>query len=197
MKCFYLQQHFVVQPLCHVWLCNPWTVTRQDSLSFTISQSLLKFITIEMVMPSKHLILSWPLLLLSIFPSIRIFSKESALHIKWPKYWSFSFGISPFNKSVHFSCSVVSDFLRPHESQHARPPCPSPTPRVHSDSSPSSRWCHPTISSSVVPFSSCPQSFPASGFFFKWVSSSHQVAKVLELQLQHQSSQCIFRVDFL
>ena len=67
--------------------------------------------------------------------------------------------------SVQFSLSVVSDSLRPHELQHTRPPCPSPTPRVHSDSCPSSRWCHPAISSSVVPFSSCLQSFPASGAF--------------------------------
>ena len=67
--------------------------------------------------------------------------------------------------SVHFSCLVVSDSLRPHESQHARPPCPSPTPRVHSDSHPSSQWCHPAISSSVIPFSSCPQSLPASESF--------------------------------
>ena len=59
----------------------------------------------------------------------------------------------------------MSNSLRPHESQHARPPCPSPTPGVHPDSRPSSRWCHPAISSSVVPFSSCPQSFPASGSF--------------------------------
>ena len=59
----------------------------------------------------------------------------------------------------------MSHSLQPHESQHARPPCPSPTPRVYSNSCPSSRWCHPTISSSVVPFSSCPQSFPASGSF--------------------------------
>ena len=65
--------------------------------------------------------------------------------------------------SVQFSRSVVSDSLRPHGLQHARPPCPSPTPRVHPNPCPSSRWCHPTISSSVVPFSSCPQSFPASG----------------------------------
>ena len=64
--------------------------------------------------------------------------------------------------SVH---SVMSDSLRPHESQHARPPCLSPTLRVHSNSCPLSRWCHPTISSSVVPFSSCPQSFPTSGSF--------------------------------
>ena len=67
--------------------------------------------------------------------------------------------------SVQFSRSVVSDSLRPHESQHARPPCPSPTPRVYSNSCPLSQWCHPAISSSVVPFSSCPQSLPASGSF--------------------------------
>ena len=66
--------------------------------------------------------------------------------------------------SVQFSVSVVSDCLRPHESQHTRPPCPSPTPGVHSNSHPSSWWCHPAISSSVVPLSSCPQSLPASVF---------------------------------
>ena len=83
--------------------------------------------------------------------------------------------------SVQFSRSVVSDSLRPHESQHARPPCPSPTPRVHSDSRPSSRWCHPAISSSVVPFSSCPQSLPASESFpvsqlFTWDGQSPGVS---------------------
>ena len=62
--------------------------------------------------------------------------------------------------SVQFSCSVVSDSLRPHESQHARPPYPTPTPGVHWDSHPSNQWCHSAISSSVIPFSSCPQSFP-------------------------------------
>ena len=67
-------------------------------------------------------------------------------------------------RSVQFSRSVMSDSLRPHESQHARPPCPSPTPGVHADSRPLSQWCHPAISSSVVPFSSCPQSLPASVF---------------------------------
>jgi len=72
-----------------------------------------------------------------------------------------SWHLVPFS-SVQFSRSVVSDSLRPHESQHARPPCPSPTPRVHSNSHPLSQWCHPAISSSVVPFSSCPQSLPAS-----------------------------------
>ena len=70
-----------------------------------------------------------------------------------------------FNISVQFSCSVMSDSLRPHESQHARPPCSSPTPGVHPNSRPSSQWCHPTISSSVIPFSSCPKFLPASGSF--------------------------------
>ena len=78
---------------------------------------------------------------------------------------------------VQFSRSVVSDSLRPHESQHARPPCPSQTPRVHPNSCASSWWCHPAISSSVVPFSSCPQSLPASGSFpmsqfFAWGGQS-------------------------
>ena len=84
--------------------------------------------------------------------------------------------------SVQFSRSVGSDSLRPHESQHARPPCPSPTPGVYSNSCPSSRWCHPAISSSVLPFSSCPQPLPASGSF-PMSQSSNQVAKVLEFQL--------------
>ena len=79
--------------------------------------------------------------------------------------------------SVQFSHSVVSDSMRPHESQHARPPCPSPTTGVYSNSCPSSRWCHPTISSSVVPFSSCPQSLSASESFpmsqlFAWGGQS-------------------------
>ena len=184
-------------------------------------------------MPSNHLVLCHPLLHLpSIFPSIRVFSNESAFHIRWPKYWSFS--ISPSNEywglisfmgvnaknlfedlyylytliwildlkyqihqhfyfppkeckglfsSVQFSRSVVSDSLRPHESQHARPPCPSPTAGVHSDSRPSSQWCHPAISSSVVPFSSCPQFLPASESFpmnqlFAWGGQSIGVSSL-------------------
>ena len=79
--------------------------------------------------------------------------------------------------SVQFSCSVESASLWPHELQHARPPCPLPIPRVHSNSCPSNRWCHPAISSSVIPFSSCPQSLPASGSFpmsqiFTWGGQS-------------------------
>ena len=83
--------------------------------------------------------------------------------------------------SVQFSCSVVSDSLRPHKSQHTRPPCPSPTTGVHSNSCPLSQWCHPAISSSVVPFSSCPQSLSASesfpvSQFFAWGGQSTGVS---------------------
>ena len=158
---------------------TPWTVAYQASLFFTFSQSLLKLTSIESVMPSNHLILCHLLLLLpSIFARLRVFSNELALRIS----------------SVHFSHSVVSDSLRPHELQHARPPCPSPTPRVHSDSCPSSLWCHATISSSVTSFSSCPQSFPAPRYFpmSQMFALGGQV-----LELQHQSFQWIFRVDFL
>ena len=88
--------------------------------------------------------------------------------------------------SVQFSRSVVSDSLQPHESQHARPPCPSPTLGVHSDSRPLSPWCHPAISTSVVPFSSCPQSLPASESFpmsqvFPWGSQSTRVSALASL----------------
>ena len=89
-----------VQSLSHVWLfVAPWTAACQASLSITNSQGLFKLMFIELVMPSNHLILCHPLLLLpSIIPSIRVFSNESALRIKWPKYWSFSFSISPSNE---------------------------------------------------------------------------------------------------
>ena len=107
-------------------------------------------------------------------------------------------GISQFSSlqysvlsSVQFSRSVVSDSLWRHESQHARPPCPSPTPRVHSDSCSLSHWCHPAISCSVVPFSSCLQSFPASGSFpmSQFVSGGQNIgvsasASVLPVNIQ-------------
>ena len=102
---------------------------------------------------------------------------------------------SPSVSSVQFSCSAVSNSLQPHESQHARPPCPSPTPGVHPNSCASSRWCYPAISSSVVPFSSCPQSLPASGSFpmsqlFSWGGQSIGVsalASVLPMNTQDWS----------
>ena len=162
-----------VQSLSHFWLfATPWIAVHRASLSITNSRSSLKLTSIESVMPSSHLILCRPLLLLPpIPPSIRIFPMSqlftwsgqstgiSALAsflpkntqdqspLEWTGWISFQFS------SVH---SVMSDSLWPHESQHARPPCPSPTPGVHSNSCPSSQWCHTTISSSVVPFSPCP-----------------------------------------
>ena len=89
-----------IQSLSHVRLfVTPWTAAHQASLSITNSQSLLKLISIQSVMPSNHVIPCHPLLLLpSIFPSIRVFSNESVLHIRWPKYWSFTFSISPSNE---------------------------------------------------------------------------------------------------
>ena len=101
-------------------------------------------------------------------------------HTWWYNHWIsqlYLLGVCAIFSSVQFSCSVVFDSLRPHESQHVRPPCPSPTPGVHSDSRPSSQWCHPAISSSVVPFSSCSQSFPVSesfpmGQLFAWGGQS-------------------------
>ena len=97
--------------------------------------------------------------------------------IAWDLQWSmWSHG------SIQFSCSVMSDSLRPHESSMPGPSCPSPTPRVHPNPCPLSWWCHPAISSSVVPFSSCPQSLQHQSLF-QWVNSSHEVAKVLEFQL--------------
>ena len=103
-------------------------------------------------------------------------------HIVWKVsiYYLIEILITAFS-SVQFSHSVVSDSLRPHKLQHTRPPCPSPTPWVHWDSHPSSQWCHPAISSSVVPFSSCPQSLPASGSFpmsqlFAWGGQSSGVS---------------------
>ena len=157
---------------------TPWIAAHQASLSITNSWSLLKLMSIELVMSSSHIILCHPLLLLpSNFPSIRVFSREAVPCIRWPKYWSFNFNVSPSSEysglisfridwfellavqgtlksllqqhnletlyrhefsSVQFSRSVMSDSLRPHESQHARPPYPSPTSRVHPDSRPSS-----------------------------------------------------------
>ena len=103
--------------------------------------------------------------------------------------------------SVQFSCSVMSESLQPHGLQHTRPPCPSPIPGGHSNSRPSSLWCHPAISSSIVPFSSCPNSSQPQSLF-QWVNSSHEVAKVLEFQLcicpsNEPPGLVCFRMDWL
>ena len=137
--------------------------------------------------------------LLSIDPQIPVsLVKKQSLQSCWSQVLSRrSNTTSEHSKlsSVQFSCSVVSDSLRPHESQHARPPCPSPTPGVYLNSCPLSWWCHPAISSSVFPFSSCPQSLPASGSFpmsqfFTWGGQSTEVsasASVLPMNTQDLS----------
>ena len=101
-----------------------------------------------------------------------------------------------WNMYIQFSRSVVSDSLQPHESQHPRPPCPSPTPGGHASSRLSSR-CHQVISSSDVPFSSCPIPPSIRVFLFQWINSSHEVAKVLEFRLQHHSFQRNPRANLL
>ena len=128
-----------IQSLSHVWLfATPWTTAHQASLFITNSQSLLKLMSIESVMPSNHLILCRPLLFLpSVFPSIRVFSNESVLCIRWPKYWSFSFSISPSNEysrliSLTGLISLLSKGLSlssccPRDSQES-----SPTPQFKS-----------------------------------------------------------------
>ena len=118
--------------LSHVRLfATPWIAARQASLSITNSQSLLKLMSIELVMPSNHLIFRRPLLLPpSIFPSIRVFSNESVLPIKWPQYWSFSFNISPsseYSGLISFRIDWVGSTCCPRDSQES-----SPTPQFKS-----------------------------------------------------------------
>ena len=120
-----LDQNFVVQSLSHVQpFVNPWTTAYQASLCFTISRSLLKLMSIESMMPSNHLIICHPLLLLpSSFPSIMVFTSESALHIRWPKYWSFSFNISPSNEYSGLISIRIDWFVNsPRGSQESSPP---------------------------------------------------------------------------
>ena len=169
----------VLSCFSHVWFCvTLWTVTHQTPLSIES--------------PGRNIRVGCHALLQGIFPT-----QESNLHLLSllhsqlleDKDLAFFFGISSVLRAVignrfrvqtvsHLSCSVVSDSLPLHGLQHARPPCPSPTPRACSYSCPLSRWCHPTISSSVVPFSSFLQSFPASGSFLmsQFLSSGLELA---------------------
>ena len=132
-------------------LCNPIDCSRTDSSVHGILQAkILEWVAMPTSRGTSQL-RDWS----------QIFRTAGRFFTIWATREAHGWWIG----SVQFSRSVVSDSLRPHESQHARPPCPSPTPRVHSDSRPLSRWCHPAILSSVVPFSSCPQSLPASESF--------------------------------
>ena len=137
-----------VQLLSHVWLfATLWTAAHQASLSITNSRSSRKLMSIELVMPSNHLILCCPLLLLpSILPSIRVFSNESVLPIRWPKYWSFSFNISPSNEYsglISFKDGLVGSPCSPRDSQES-----SPTPQFKNiNSSALSFLYSPTLTS--------------------------------------------------
>ena len=157
---------------------TPWTVAQPVSSVHGISQAG---------------ILEWVAISFSRWSSLPGNSNPSLLH------WlvdSLSLSHQGSLSSVQFSHSVVSDSLWPHESQHARPPSPSPTPGVHSDSRPSSQWCHPAISSSVVPFPPAPNPSQHQSLF-QWVNSSHEVAKVLEFQLYHHPFQRNPRADLV
>ena len=134
-------------------------------------------------------------------------SKESSANT-WPSQWivtvilTFSTKGYPFAQISQISRSVVSDSLWPHESQHARPPCPSPTPGVHSDSGPLSQWCHPAISSSVIPLSSGPQSLPTSESFpmsqlFTWGGQSTGVSALASFLPKKIPGLISFRMDWL
>ena len=170
--------------LSHVrFFATPWTVARQAPLFMGFSKQ--EYWTGIFSTPGSNLGLlhcRWILYHLSHEGSPRIlewviyhFSRGCSCPRNWTRVsciagrfftsWATREAHFRFVGSVQFSRSVVSDSSRSQESQHARPPCPSPTPRVHSDSRPSSQWCHPAISSSVVPFSSCPQSLPVSDSF--------------------------------
>ena len=154
-------------------LCNPVDYSPPD---FSVCEDS----------PGKNTGGGFYVLLKGIFPTQG--SNPGVPHWRWMLYWL----SHQRSHSVQFSRSVMSDSLRPHESQHARPPCPSPTPGVYPNSCPLSRWCHPAISSSIVPFSSCPQSVPASGSFpmsqlFAWGGQSNGVsasASVLPRNIQ-------------
>ena len=149
-----------------MWLVvTPWTVALQAPLSMELSRQEHW---------SKQSFLSPGDL-----PKLRDWTQVSCIAGGFFTSWA-TREVYQFS-SVQFSRSAISDSLRPHELQHGQAPCPSPTPRVHSNSHPSSQWCHPVISSSVVPFSSCPQSLPASESFpmsqlFAWGGQSTGVS---------------------
>ena len=201
----FMLNSFVVQWLSRVRLCNPIKCMRHASFRPLPSPGAC-----SNSCPLNqwcHPTISSSVTLFSCPQSFLQLSKTNNLTLKLERYRHFKTDVQVLNKlmrccsalsairSDQISRSVVSNSLRPHESQHARPPCPSPTPRVHSDSCPSSQWCYPATSSSVVPFSSCPQPLPASESFpmsqlFTWGGQSTGVsasASVLQFSSVAQS----------
>ena len=200
--------HVGAQSLSHVRLsATPWTAAHQAPLSMRISQTrILEWVAVSSSRGSFHpRDQTWVshigrqvLYQLSHLRSQG--HRMASVKIDQPQMSAMLRRGSPALELarmlffLQFSCSVVSNSLQPHGLQNARLPCPLPTPRACSNSCASSQWCHPTISSSVIPFSSRLQSFPASESF-KWVSSWYQMATILEFQLQHQSFQWTPRTD--
>ena len=158
----------IVRSLSCIWLSvTPWTIALRLLSPLGFPGKSIGASASASILPMN--IQGWFALRLAVVASSPLNWQNKEICVYTIKSYQFS--------SLQFSHSVVSDSSRPHESQHARPPCPSPTPRAYSNSCPSSWWCHPAISSSVVPFSSCPQSLPASGCFlisqfFTWSSQS-------------------------
>ena len=189
---------FTLWPLCIVLLMN-MRVQRSQGQDFDyfeyilrgglLSPAVILYVTVKNYSPVFHGGCKEPFCI----PTIRA-QEFQFLHILTSTYFLFVF-LFVCLYSVQFSHSVMPNSLRPHGLQHTRLPCPSPTPRVCSNSWASSQWSHPTLSSSVFPFSSCLQSSQHQGLF-QWVSFLHPVTKVLECQLQHQTFQWIFRTDF-
>ena len=180
------------QPRQHIEKQRHYFVNKVVSLLF----NMLSRLVITFFPRSKRLLVSWlqspsaeilkPQKIKSLTVSIvcrsichEVMGPDAMIFVFWMLSFKPAFPLSSFTfiSSVQFSCSVMSDSLQPHESQHTRSPCSSPTPGVYSNSCPSSWWCHPAISSSVIPFSSCPQFFPASESFpmsqlFAWGGQS-------------------------
>ena len=173
-------KHYAAQKISEVFLCGPWERQGKNLrwMNCKIKRSFIKIPDIKLFSVSHGSCVKTEITICFLFQGF-----------KWENLCSITLYCTWFSSATQ-SCLT----LWPHRMQHTRLSCPSPSPRAYSNSCPSCQWCHPTISSSVVPFSSYLQSLPASGSF-QWVSSLHQVAKVLELQ--HQSFQWIFRVDLL
>ena len=186
-------QFSTVAQSCLTLCVIPWAAAHQAALSITNSRTLLKFMPLESVMPSNHLILCHPLLLPSIFPSIRVFSNESALHMRWPKYWSFSFNISPSNEHQEL-ISVRMDWLDLLAVQGTLKSL-----LQHHNSKASILWCsaffivqlsHPYMTAGK-PIALAIWTFVGKVtsllsrlvITFQGVNSSHEVAKVLKLQV--------------
>ena len=195
--CIYLQWNVVIvfQSLSHVWLfVTPWTAAHQASLSFTISPSLFKLMSIKSVIPSNHLILCRPLLLPhSIFPSIRVFSSESALPIRWPEYREASASVLPVNAKSLQSCPTLCepmDFGTPGLPVHHQLPEPTQT-HVHPVGD-TIQPSHPLLSPSPPALNRSQHQG-----LFQWVDSLHQVARVLELHSpsNEYSGLLSFRID--